>query len=270
MIDSIEVRYDGADTDHHHIGAAELAESLQGFARVFGTVYHFAATGDFVSKAPAQSVRMFVSAAEPACFKLLFEAWEFAKQQQAFQGVVGTVAGAVLTYVFGRIADRKGEMKHLAAALQAAIAQTGRTDATTVDRLLATVDKMADALRPAVRQAVAPIGASCATVRIGGAGGTVLDAQDKQRIMAAPDATVTPERRWPATITELDRENATGKARLDGDLDGRVPLSITDPAFGLEGNAYMRAFISGAPVVLVGKAEIVDGDIRRLFVSDTA
>lgn len=171
MLDQIEVRYDGADAKRHAISAAELAESLQGFARLFGTVYHFALTGDYVFKMPAQNIEVFVLAAEPKCYNVVFELWELAKQQQVFQGVVGNLAVAVVTYIVAKAANRQTEMKYLAQALQTALSQQGQRD-TTVEKLLATVERMADALRPAARQAVAPVGGSCSSIRIGGEQGS--------------------------------------------------------------------------------------------------
>lgn len=270
MIDVIEVRYDGADAARHAIAATELAESLQGFARIFGTVYHFAQTGEFVVKTPAQNVKVYVAEPQAKCYQVLFELWELAKQQQVFQGLVGNIAVAAVTYIVAKAAERQSEMKHLAAALQTALAQTGQPDQAVLDKLLHTIDKMADALRPAARQAVAPVGESCATVRIGGEGGLTLDRNDKARIMAVAGSDITSERKWTGVLVELDRERATGRVRLEGDADSRVPVTITDPAFSTQRSPYMAAFVSGAPLAMIGKAELSEGDIKRLFISNTA
>jgi hypothetical protein len=270
MLDQIEVRYDGKEAEGHILAATELAESLQGFARLLGTVYHFSTTGEFVTKAPAQNVKVYVATPQAKCYQVWFDIWEVAKQQQIFQGLVGNVAVAVVTYIVAKAADRSAEMKHLAHALQTALSQNGKRDEATLERLLSTVDRMADALRPAARQAVAPIGESCATVRIGGERGITLDQSDKEKIMSSPDAQVTPERRWKGVITELDRERATGKVRLDGDPESRVPVTITDPAFLAASSPYLGAFVAGTPLILIGKAELSEGDIKRIFVSNTA
>lgn len=268
MIDKIEVCYDGLDAKNHIISASELAESMAGFARIFGTVYHFTTTGVYVKKAPAQDVKIYVTESQARCYSIFFEAWEIARQQQVFQGLIGNIAVAVVTYIVAKAANGQGEMKHLAQALQTALAQNGQRDQAVLDRLLETVDKMADALRPSAKQAVAPIGGSCATVRVGGQSGITLDAQDKANIMAESPVDITTERKWEAVITELDRENATGKARLDGDDDSRVPLTITDPAFKATGSVYLRAFVDAARITLMGKAEMSEGEIKRLYVSD--
>lgn len=268
MIDQIEVRYDGKDSEHHIIGAAELAESLMGFNRILATAAHFAVTGEYVKKSPAQAVRVFVAVPEAKCYNVVFELWELAKQQQVFQGIVGNVVVAVVTYVVAKAANRNSEMKHLAAALQTALSQNGTRDQAVVERMLSTIDKMADALRPSVRQAVAPVGESCATVRIGGEGGATFDIRDKANIQAVDATQITAERVFKAVITELDRENASGKARLEGDEDARVPITITDPAFKVLDNPYMIAFVTGNPITLVGKAEISEGEIKRLHISD--
>ncbi len=89
MLSTFEVRYDGNDAEKHAIGAAELSESLAGFNRILATAGHFAVTGEFVKKAPAQNVRVFVTAPEAKCFNVPFEIWELAKQHQVFQGLAG-------------------------------------------------------------------------------------------------------------------------------------------------------------------------------------
>lgn len=269
MLDRVEVRYDGAESDQHVIGANELAESLIGFARIFGTAYHFTLTGEYVRKAPAQEVRVLVGVPEAKCYNVLFEMWEWGKQQQVFQGFAGNIAVAVVTYIVARAADRTQEMKHLAQALQTSLAQNGQRDQAALDRAMATIEKMADALRPAARLAVAPIGGSCKTVRIGGDAGITLNEEDKARIVALSETDITSERQWVAVLTELDRENATAKARLDWDDEGRVPVRITDPAFFVADNAYVRAFVTGQPITLIGKAELSDGEIKRLHISNS-
>ena len=109
MLDHIEVRYDGKEAKTHIISASELGESLQGFSKIFGAAYHFSTTGEFVSKAPAQNVRVYVTTPEAKCYQVWFDIWELAKQQQVFQGLVGNVAVAVVTYIVARAADRHTE-----------------------------------------------------------------------------------------------------------------------------------------------------------------
>lgn len=268
MIDRFEVRYDGKESTDHIIDARELAASLEGFSRILGTVYHYATTGEYVKKSPAQNVKVFVAVPEAKCYNILFELWELAKQQQVFQGLAGNVAVALVTYIVARAANRNNEMKHLAQALQTALTQNGVRDQTTFDRMLSTIEKMADALRPAVKQAVSPIGSSCETVRIGGESGITLDVSDKETIMSEGATEITRERNWPAIITELDRENATGKVRLAGDDEARVPISITDPAFKVIDSIYLKSFVAASQINLVGKAELGDGEIKRLYISN--
>jgi hypothetical protein len=265
--EEIEVRYDGGDSERHVINALELSESLAGFSRIFATSFHFAATEKFVVKAPAQDFKVYVKAAEPKCYNMIYELWEVAKQQQIFQGVVGNLAVAVVTYVIASAANKKDEMKYLSEALKIALEQNGKRDETVIAKLLATVDRMAESLRPSIRQAVRPIGESCATVRVGGVNGLTLDKEDRAEIDAASPTEVTGERSWKGTLTELDREKATGKVRLEDDMDTRISAHVTDPAFGVTGSIYISAFTTGQVITLHGKAELQDGEIKRLFIS---
>jgi hypothetical protein len=268
MRDEIEVRYDGSESTEHVINALELSESLAGFSRILSTSFHFALTEKFVLRTPAQDFQVYVRAAEPKCYNIVLEVWEVAKQQQIFQGVVGNIAVAVVTYVVAKAANRSDEMKHLAEALKISLEQNGKRDDTVISKLLNTVDKMAESLRPAVRQAVRPVGESCSTIRIGGESGIVVDALDKAQINAESPMEITSVKAWSATITELDRENATGKVRLADDIDSRIPVTITDPIFGASDNPYIAAFTTGATIKLEGKAQLQDGEIKRLYISN--
>lgn len=267
MIGSIEITYDGKDAARHIIDAAELGESLAGFARILSTAGHFAITGEFVKKVPAQNARVYVAEAEPKCFNLVYEVWELAKQQQVFQGFAGATLGALVTYIIARAANKREEVKHLAEALRIALSTNGQRDQALVDRMFQTIDKLADSLRPAVKQAVTPIGGSAGQITVAG---SVFDQADKDEITALAPSEVTNERGWSATITELDRENATGKVRLEGDDESRIPINITDPLFRVQDNPYMRAFTNGSTITLVAKAELSEGDVKRLYVSNVA
>lgn len=265
MIGQIEITYDGNDATRHVIDAVELSESLAGFARILSTAGHFALTGEFVKKAPAQNTRVYVTEAQPKCFNLIYEVWEIAQQQQIFQGFAGAILGSIATYVVARAANKRDEVKYLAEALKNAIAANTKRDEAMMERMFETINKMADSLRPAVRQAVTPIGGSAGQITVNG---QVFDKADKDVITALSENEVTEERHWSATITELDREKATGKVRLQGDEESRTPITITDPTFRVVNNVYITAFMRGTAITLIGKAELSDGDIKRLYVSD--
>ncbi|MFD4120933.1 hypothetical protein ACFWQD_06435 [Alcaligenes faecalis] len=268
MLGEIEVRYDGEQATHHIIAASQLAESLQGFSRIFGVSYHFALTGEFAKKTPYQHVEVYVREAEAKCYNIVFEVWESLRQHQVFSGFAGNIASIIAAYIVGRAANRKSEMKYLAQALELALQQNGQRDQQTIDRLLNTVERMADSLRPAVRQAVAPIGKSCATLRIGGEDGITLGLEDRKIIDNEGPIEFTHEKTWDLIITGLDRENFTGKGRLDGDLDARYPLVITDPTFKVRENPYISAFVSSTKLSVQGKAELLDGEIKRIYISN--
>lgn len=99
---------------------------------------------------------------------------------------------------------------------------------------------------------------------------SIFNQADKDEITALAPSEITNERTWSANITELDRENATGKIRLAGDDESRIPINITDPLFRVQDNPYMRAFTSGSTIALIAKAELSEGDVKRLYVSDVA
>ena len=125
-------------------------------------------------------------------------------------------------------------MRQLRGALDLAIKELGTKDQAIVDRMLSTIDKMADALRPAAKQSVAPIGVSARTLTVSNPsdpthGKTVVDAADKAAILSADkDIAVGPEDTFEVIITELDMESGSCHIALSGlpeDVEKRISAS---------------------------------------------
>lgn len=161
-------------------------------------------------------------------------------------------------------------MEHLSNALKQSLEQNQEIQ----ERLLSTIDKMADGLVAASRQALSPIGRSCQTV-------SVLDKQ-KQPTTIFADKTVkeqlenqisqeiTPETTYIGRISELDRITGTCKLSLDDDADTvRTSGQITDPLLQIANNPYVQAFANNSYLRFKAKAQLSqDGDIVKLFISD--
>lgn len=264
------IRYDGLDASRHEIELSALADSLKGIARIIGVAGNFAATEKYVQHKDALSVKVLVRPPEAHCFELV--AWvKWAAEQPLLAGAGGTLLAALVSYIFSKWSGKKEEMKQLRGALDTAIRELGTRDQEALSRALATIDKMADALRPAVRQAVSPIGQTASTLTIGtGSSRTVIGQAERDAIMTDTPVEITPEKDYSVMITELDMETGGCRVSVADDEQPRVPGTITDPAFALPNNAYVSAMASKSTIKVRAKASVRDGQVERLYISDTA
>lgn len=270
-----EIRYEGKDSESHKIEMAALAESLDGFSRIYSVVGHFVATGQYAKQMQALSVRAYAQETAAKCFSLQ-AAIDFAKSSQVFSGFAGAIFTGVVALVLHRASNAQEEMKHLRELFEKQMSFS--RDET--NRMLDTVDRLADALRPSVKKAVSPVGRSCSRIDVYDAGrkAHTLDQAMKDAIGSDDGTQLLPEEEYQVVISALDRVMRTckihftaGDSEEDEDEEGiprRITAEITDPLISFEDNPYIKAFSSGAAVTVKGKALVKDGLITKLYVSD--
>ncbi|MBN3003340.1 hypothetical protein JW897_06270 [Chromobacterium alkanivorans] len=269
----LPITYDGKSAEEHKMDLFALGGSIQGVARILAVVSHFCVTGgEYAKQFGTHSVKVYAKEAEAKCFELPVLI-EFAKQSQIFSGFAGSLLGVIVTYVVTKASGNREEMKLLSERLEQAIQELGNRDQKTVDRLLSTIDRMADSLRPSVRSAVEPVGVECNTLTIGHKAEknvVVVDKPMRDAILTADeDAQLTGIQDWEVIFTELDKEAQAGKVRIVGDDSGsRIRADVTDPAFVLPNNRYLESLAHGIPIVVKAKAIVKNGEIDRLYVSD--
>jgi len=267
----IVIRYDGLDAKHHSIEIGAFAQSLKGLGRIIGTVGTFAATEKLVLHADARPLRVVVGPPEPNCVTLV-AAWEWANQNAIIAGTCGTLAASLITAIFAHFRGRSEEMKHLRAVAEEAIRAAGHRDETVIQRMLDTVDRMAEKLAPAVRQAVEPVGSTASTMTIGDATGQrriVIDKASKDAICASGNLTLGEERMVNVRFVEMNLESRTCKLRFaeDDDADLRQNGEITDPEFMLANNAYAEAFAAQSSLLVRARPTLRDGEVERWYIS---
>lgn len=266
---TLPIRYDGGDAEKHEVELLSLGQSLQGIARILAVSGHFAATQNYAKQMQALDVRITVR--EPRANCLTLDAViQFAREQQLLAGIGGVAVTTLVSYIFARASRQKEEMKALKEVLQQSVDLLATRDSDLNARLLSTIDRLADALIPAARQAVAPIGGSVSTLTIGNA--KPIDLAMAQSIREPGADELTAEREWSVALTEIDLETSSGKARLDtagDDEERRVKVRFIDPAFQAPDNVYVRAFVNRLRIKIRGKASIRDGQITEIFAADS-
>lgn len=267
---TFSIRYEGGDADAHHIDLNQLGVSLQGFARILAVSAHFAETGKYNKQFDALSVKVVANPVqEHHCYEISATIQQIISSKELWSGLGTALVVGVVGYVFNR---RKGEeMKHLSEALKQSLGQ----QADMQGKLLATIEKLADALQPSVRQALAPVGQSVDSINIRRQGerepAVVLDRETKELVSVSKENTIADSRQYSGIISELDMLTGTCKVALEGDPDIRIPAAITDPVGQRPGNPYATAMLHLSTIRFLAKAELdQDGTIVKLYISDQA
>lgn len=286
-IEPLIIRFDGLDAERHEVDLGQLAESLQGLSKIIGVCANFALTERLVQHRDALSVRVVARPPERHCFE--FQAWvQWISTNPLVSTIIGGLTVSLITYIFSWAANRREEMRSLKEALKQAITELGHRDEAHTARLLDTIDRMADSLRPSVKQAVAPVGRTAATLTVSNQRRTqaaIVDAVMKEAISAEQGDELGEEQDFHIRITELNMESGAFKFQLEGELEDetedeaeeeadsapnpdRYRGQIVDPAVVLPNNKYALSMAAKRQVTVRAKAMTRDGKIRRLFVSD--
>ncbi|WP_288463263.1 hypothetical protein [uncultured Pseudomonas sp.] len=274
---AFEIRYEGGDAEFHRIEMSSLAESLEGFSKIYSVAAHFATTGQYAKQAQALNAKAYAQETEAKCFSVA-GALAWATANGIFQGLAAVVFTGVVSYIFQRCSGNREEMKHLRELFEQKLA----FDDKNVNRLLDTIDKLASALQPSVKKSVAPIGRSCDRIdlysRTRGMHSSIGEAE-KDAILSEEPAEIMPEQMFSVIITGLDRVSRTCKASFTEqdaeepvEEDGsprRILCDITDPVATLDDNPYLGAFVTGKPLQVRAKALLRNGLIAKLYISDS-
>jgi hypothetical protein len=267
MNEAISIRYEGGDAVEHAIDLNQLGVSLQGFARILAVCGNFVETGKYNKQFDSLSVK--VIAKEPDqhhCYEVVAYVQSILTSANFWSGTGGAALSAIVAYVLSR---RSGEeMKHLKDALDLAIGQ----NASINEKLIATIDKMAEALRPAARNATYPIGRTCQRVDLYSGNSRIanLDQSSQDGFSQNSGNEITATKKWVGLISELDVRTGTCKVSL-GDSDSRVQAEITDPIRMVPNNPYALALAAQVKIEFLAKAEVdEDREIVKLYISDLA
>lgn len=272
-----EIRYEGLDATYHKIDMAALAESLDGFSRIYAVIGHFISTGQYAKQMQALNVKAYAQESEAKCFNIS-AVLDFASSAGLFQGVMGAALTAIVAYVIHRNSGNREEMKHLRELLEQ---QLGFSKQVT-ERMMDTIDRLSDGLRPSVKKAVSPVGDTCSRIDlyVEGSKHQTMDQSLKDSLVDEGESQILGEKVYAVEISEMDRIRKTCKVHLVGpdteeatEEDGtprRINADITDPAALIEPNVYMEAWFKSAKINVKAKALLRNGLITKMYISDTA
>lgn len=266
----IIIKYDGLDATSHVMDMGELAVSLKGLNRIVSVAGTFAVQQRLVRHKDAMPFRVVVGPPEARCV-MLQAALAWVDQHQTISGIASGLVVTLVGYVFNKAAGNREEMRHLKDLATEAIRQLGNRDETVIARLLDTVDKMADTLRPAARDAVKPVGSSAATLQISGSeqqGGPItIDKATRDAICADDPIEVGDEVVIRVRFVEMNLDTKACRIALDEGSDDRFVGEITDPSILAANNPYAVAFAAKAVLAVRARPTLRNGEIERWYIS---
>jgi hypothetical protein len=265
----ISVLYDGLDAADHSIEIDAFADSLKGLGRIIGVTATFATTDKLVMHADARPLKIVVGPPKPNCVTLS-AAIAWVDQSALVAGTASTLIASLIIYIV-RSATQKAEMKHLRDIAELALRQAGHRDDAVIGRLLDTIDKMADTLRPSVRKAVKPVGVTAHTMTVSNPSGfgeaLVIDKPMRDAIDAEEPIEVGDEISLMVRFSEMNWDARTCKVATEIEPEVRYSAEITDPAVQVPNNAYAAAFAGQTPLQVRAKPTLRNGSVERWYIS---
>jgi hypothetical protein len=274
--DPIILRYVGLDADHHRLDLAQVGISLQGAAQLIGSASTVIMTGQYAKRSPALSVRVYAGVVRDGCWELPaiilpvapIAAVMFPQIVEVGRKAATKAVTAAVNYVVTRLTAQPSDVKRALDTVDKAVAELGHTSRYAFDAL----ERMAAQQRPAVRNLVNPVGQSCEVLRVGrdADGAIPINAIMRAAIDAPDPVEITETSTYEIFISELDHKNRTCKFSLrdDDDPNHRLNGEITDPIIQAANNPYLEAFAAQRWLIVLGKAQLKDGEMEKLFISD--
>jgi hypothetical protein len=272
----IIIRYDGLDADNHVIELGALGRSIQGASRLLGSAGSIVITGEFAKQSQALSVRVLAGQPQAHCWELpaiittvmpaavpMLPAIKEAATAAATKAVT-----AIVNYALAKVGGQKKEADMAKEIALKALEEMGHTSRATVEAM----ERVVSAQRPAIKLFVSPVGESCGVARIGDLADGAFPVDVATRaIIDAPEASEIKETTdYEILISEFDYKNRSCKFSLrdQDNLDDRFNGEITDPVAQSPKNPYSTALNNQRWLWVRAKAQVRDGELEKLFISD--
>lgn len=293
MFPPFAVKYEGRDADRHVMEGGALAESLAGSTRLYNAVAHYSLYGFVPRGRYRKTLTVYAQAPAPGSWEQFyyiapFVAGQYALGPALYNEAVGFIFGKVLDSVKTIWTRRTSESVEIATKLADVLLEQSRTNAqvqtTLADglvrahgnlaslhgKLIETLPQLATATRHYGIQQVEPIGVTCSSLRQ--LADTPVESQitepEAEAIRAGRNTEVDPVATFHVQrISALNVD--TGTCGLDVENIGHVKGTITDPVLKTPNNIYTRSMNDHTPCVVRAKAVKKDGQVQRLYISDS-
>lgn len=258
----IPIKYQGLDADRHEIEIIALGHSLQGAGKLIK-----AAGGVVLPQRRSARLRVVAKSSNPNCYEILAFLVVVQPVLPLLEPAAKRAIEAIVNYAIARCSKKPEDGDRIADIAKTALEQMGMTSRAAME---ATV-RVSENSKPAVKQFIAPVGNSCLTVMIGHEeNGAILFNQGDREAIESDIPEIGDEGSFEILITELDLQNQTCKFNLREEPDDkRYAGLITDPAIIVPNNPYSLALSQKRWIKVRGKEEIKEGEMARLYISNS-
>lgn len=273
----IVLHYDGLDADHNEIELAQLGMSLQGAAQILGSAANVVVTGEYAKT--ALSVRVLAGIPKKGSWEIPAIIMTTVPVITPYFPVIADMGKkattkavtSIFSYVVSKLGSpKKSDVQAAMEVVEKSLVESGQTTRHAID----AVERIALNQRPAARLFVAPIGDTCEFVRVGKPiDGAVLVNREMRAQIEQPDPVqIGNATTYEILLSELDLKNRSCKfaLRSEADPDRRILGDITDPIIFNPNNPYSVALSQQRWLPVIAKAQLKDGEIEKLFISDIA
>lgn len=273
----IVLHYDGLDADHNEIELAQLGMSLQGAAQILGSAANIVVTGEYAKT--ALSVRVLAGIPKKGSWEIPAIIMTTVPVITPYFPVIADMGKkattkavtSIFSYVVSKLGSpKKSDVQAAMEVVEKSLAESGQTMRHAID----AVERIALNQRPAARLFVAPIGDTCEFVRVGKTidGAVLVDREMRAQIEQSDPVQIGNATAYEILLSELDLKNRSCKfaLRSEADPDRRISGDITDPIIFNANNPYSVALSQQRWLPVIAKAQLKDGEIEKLFISDIA
>lgn len=270
LFEPIPISYDGRDAQRHELELYSLGQSAQGLSRILSVSGQFVLTNRYTKHLDAMDVRVLVGTPVSGSWEIVAKLKEVS-QGFLFKGA-GAAFGKLLSYIMAKLAGRKDAQERFDEFARFAIEQQRLQSEQVTKMQLETLERMVRDLRPSAKLALAPIGNTCNTMRIGKAeyNSPELDIVDKEVVNEGPDVVITETDVHAVFISELDVKTGGCRVSYPDNVERRHRGVITDPIVYQPNNPYANAMTTQIILNVYAKITLKDGIIHKIFISDLA
>ena len=270
----IPIKFEGLDATGASLEMYHFGKSLIGISRILKNSAHFAFRHEYARRLDKPYVRIL--ARPPQKGSYILEAVAVAQTgypllQPMLEDVTWKLITTVVGAIFLRRSGRREEMGRLLGMVENLIEQQGIRDQSARQDLVEIVHRLIDANQSAVRDALHPVGKTCASLQVGEieANAPVIDLPTVDSIKSEGELFVEEDETYRGRLDSITLHTKSCKIELEEQEGKYYSGKIMDPEI-LEGkNKYTRALHHRLILQFTAKALVTkEGDIKTLYISD--
>lgn len=283
----LSLRYQGNDADLHLVDTSQLSRSMAGFSRLYSRVAHYCIYGEALKSRQHSRIRCYSAPAKEGSHEAVIVLAALANEYQLFASVyqdaidwlVGTILGHIKDVLTGRgnmdkLVETISAQAHSSAELNTVLAhgliKANGDLAGLQEKLIESLPILISAATPSYREALHPVGKSCAALTQFPGTETEIHVTEADALAIRSDSDLVVGDAAEFSIHRIESLSLnTGLCRLFLEAEAApVTGKIVDPALKQPDNAYSRALNAHSSFKVRAKPVYRDDALYRLYISE--